>query len=71
MTSSGAAHAGQPNTSASMPSARKPTAKCAIGDIRITTGFGGAEGDCEVTPAIVPLRREPRSRRRRKNEFDG
>jgi hypothetical protein len=40
-----------------MPSAKKPTAKCAIGDIRITTGLAAAEGDWEVTPVIVPLRR--------------
>ena len=44
------AHPGQLNTNASMPSARKPTAKWAIGDIRITTGLGGADGDCELTP---------------------
>jgi hypothetical protein len=40
-----------------MPRAKKPTAKCAIGDIRITTGLAAAEGDWEVTPAIVPPRR--------------
>ena len=56
MISSGAVQVA-PSTTASMPSSRKPTARCAIGDIRITTGSTGADGGCEVTPAIVPLRR--------------
>ena len=63
MISSGANH-DDANTSDRMPSARKPTAKCAIGEIRITTGSAGAGCGWEVTPAIVPLRRAVK-------EFDG
>ena len=37
-TSSSATQAGPARTSVSRPSARNPTAKCAIGEIRMTTG---------------------------------
>ena len=39
MTSRSATHGGPARITASMPSARNPTAKCAIGEIRMTTGF--------------------------------
>ncbi len=49
MTSSSANHSGPASTTASSPSAKKPTAKCAIGEIRMTTAAGGAEADGELT----------------------
>ena len=39
MTRSSATQGGPARITASMPSVRNPTAKCAIGEIRMTTGF--------------------------------
>ena len=54
MTSSSATHAGPASTSASRPSARKPTAKCAIGEIRIDDRVGGCGRTvAKLTPPSV------------------
>src|SRR5437588_7900792 len=50
MTSSGAV-TGQVKTGTSRPSAKKPTAKCAIGEILITTG-GADDASCAESPAM-------------------
>ena len=64
MISSGAVQVA-PSTTASMPSTRKPTARCAIGDIRITTGSTG-------TRTAVAKSRLPSSHcAARTKEFDG
>jgi hypothetical protein len=39
ITSSSATQGGPAMITASSPTVRKPTAKCAIGEIRMTTGF--------------------------------
>lgn len=55
MTSSGANHVGLVNTKASSPSAKNPTAKWAIGEIRMTTGLVAERG---FTGSILALARE-------------
>ena len=50
---------------------KKPTARCAIGEILITTGAGGAEGDRELTPPSSHCRAVTRRvAARREPEFD-
>jgi hypothetical protein len=38
------------STTASSAKAKNPTARCAIGEIRMTTGAGGVDADGVVTP---------------------
>jgi hypothetical protein len=51
MISSGAPIDGHVSTGTSRPSVRNPTAMCATGEIRITTG--GSDDDWSATSAII------------------